>query len=351
LRVGLRRSWWGLRWCGDGGNERVEARSGVVAFTEDGGAYADGGGTFFDGDSEVVRHAHGELREGRVGGQVFVAQAAEVLEIGAGEGGVVGEGWDGHEAADFNIGEGGEAVKQGRKFIRSKAVLRGFRGEFDFDEDGEGFVKGVRGFAEAGGRFEGIDGVDGGKEFGGLGGLVALKRADEVKQGIGGGGLRREAKRGKVSGFGGELLDAVFAKEPLASCVGLKDGFSGVGLADGHQGDGSGVAVGVGAGCGDLVAQVVKVRGNGHGSVPVYGVGFEVESKGFMLERRILVGRIWSCIQLGSFTVLKSRFGPLRHSRQTQRSSVQQQQLRTARVSAFERYPAAFDVDEVLITF
>ena len=54
---------------------------GHPAFAEDGGADADSGGTFFDGDNEIVGHAHGELRERGMGGMVFIAQAAKVLEV------------------------------------------------------------------------------------------------------------------------------------------------------------------------------------------------------------------------------------------------------------------------------
>ena len=69
---------------------------------------------------------------------------------------------------------------------------------------------------------------------------------------------RRGASRGveEIGEFGSlglPLLNAVFAEEALAGCVGFADGFGGMHLADGHEGDGAGVAVGAGAGVGDFV--------------------------------------------------------------------------------------------------
>ena len=99
------------------------------------------------------------------------------------------------------------------------------------------------------------------------------------------------------------LLDAVFSEEALAGGVGLKDGFGGVGFADGHERDGGGVAVGTGAGGGDLVAELLEVCGDGHGSDPVYGA----VDAGFILGE---VGFWWPeyrpCIQLAHFPVLGS---------------------------------------------
>ena len=60
------------------------------------------------------------------------------------------------------------------------------------------------------------------------------------------------------------LLNAVFAEEALAGGVGFEDGFGRMHLADGHEGDGGGVAVGAGAGVGDLVADALEVGGDGH---------------------------------------------------------------------------------------
>ena len=69
----------------------------------------------------------------------------------------------------------------------------------------------------------------------------------------------------QVGAFGLPLLDAVFAEEALAGCVGFAEGFGGVHLADGHEGDGGGVAVGAGAGVGDFVLYSFEVGSDGHG--------------------------------------------------------------------------------------
>jgi hypothetical protein len=244
---------------------------------EDGGAEADRGGAFFDGYGEVVGHAHGEVGEGWVEGLVLVAEAAQMLEVGAGGFGVGVEGWDGHQAADFEVLERLEGGEKGGEVFGGEAVLGVFGGKFDFDEDGEDFVEGLGGDVEAFCGLEGVEGVDGVEDFGGLVGLVVLEGADEV--GLRG---RREALRGwrgillgsedigEERKFCLPLLDAVFAEEALARGVGFEDGLGGVHLADGHEGDGRRIAVGASAGVGDIEAQALKVRGDGHGRAPVY---------------------------------------------------------------------------------
>src|ERR1700758_2339029 len=78
---------------------RLESRS--WSFSEDGGADAHAGRTFFDGHFEIVRHAHREnvhaygwklARGGRV------AQFAQTAEVGARAFGIVGKRWHRHQA-------------------------------------------------------------------------------------------------------------------------------------------------------------------------------------------------------------------------------------------------------------
>ena len=159
---------------------RDDAHLGVGAFAEDGGADADGGGTFFDGNGEIVGHAHGELGESGMGGEVFIPEAAQVLEVRAGGFGVFAPWRDGHQAGGLEIGERSERGEECGKLLGVEAVLGGLVREFDFDEDGESFVEGACGVVEALGCFERVDGVDGLEEFGGFGGLVVLQSADEV---------------------------------------------------------------------------------------------------------------------------------------------------------------------------
>ena len=148
-----------------------------------------------------------------------------------------------------------ELIEEGGEVFGVEAVLGVFGGELDLDEDGDGFVERGGGAVETLGGLEGVECVDGVEELGGLGGFVVLEGADEVHLDVSGGdyGLFRLP-----------LLDAVFAEEALAGGVGFEDGLGRVHLADGHEGDGAGRAVGPGAGVGDLVADALEVGGDGH---------------------------------------------------------------------------------------
>ena len=86
-------------------------------------------------------------------GLLLVAEAAEGLEVGAGGLGFEGPGRDGHEAAGLEVWQFGDGVEEGGELIGGKAVLGLFVGEFDFDEDGEGFVEGGGSGVEALGDF------------------------------------------------------------------------------------------------------------------------------------------------------------------------------------------------------
>src|ERR1700689_4159240 len=101
----------------------------VGALAEDGGADADGGRAFFDGYGEVVGHAHGELGEGGAEDEVFVAQAAEMLEGWARGLGVFVEGRDSHEAAGLEVRERLEGAEESGKLFGGEAVLGVFVGE------------------------------------------------------------------------------------------------------------------------------------------------------------------------------------------------------------------------------
>ena len=86
----------GLEPQGEGASVRDVLCEGCVSFcrpeytaAEDGGADADAGAAFFDGDGEVVGHAHGEFGEVGVG-ERLVAEAAELAEVGARGFGVFG---------------------------------------------------------------------------------------------------------------------------------------------------------------------------------------------------------------------------------------------------------------------
>ena len=105
---------------------------------------------------------------------MFVAQTAEMLEVGARDFGVFVEGRDGHEAAGHEVGERLESVEKCGEFFGGDAMLGFFVREFYFDEHAESFSERLRGGVEAVGGFEGVEGVDGVEDFGGFGGLVIL---------------------------------------------------------------------------------------------------------------------------------------------------------------------------------
>ena len=86
---------------------------------------------------------------------LLVAEAAEVLEVGAGGFGVVGAtpGRDGHQAGCGEVWKFGDGVEEGGEVFGGEAVFGFFVGEFYLDEDGEFFVEGCGGGVEALGDF------------------------------------------------------------------------------------------------------------------------------------------------------------------------------------------------------
>ena len=169
-----------------------------------------------------------------------------MLEVWAGGFGVVGEGWDGHESADFEVEERLQGCEKGGEFGWGEAVLGVLVRELDLDEHAEGFVKGLGGGVEAFGGFEGVESVDGVEDLGRFGGLVVLEWADEVD-------LRGGEEIGEGCALGLPLLDAVFAEESLAGFEGFKESLGGLDFADGHECDGVGGTVGAGAGVADFI--------------------------------------------------------------------------------------------------
>lgn len=86
--------------------------------TEDGGADADEGAAFFDGDFVVVAHAHGEGWEGEVrAGLEGVTEVTQGDEVGARGFRVFVEGRDAHEALDVETIEAEEIIKLGQQSV------------------------------------------------------------------------------------------------------------------------------------------------------------------------------------------------------------------------------------------
>ena len=231
-------------------------RSEGLAFAEDGGTDADGGGAFFYGYGEVAGHAHGEFFEVGVTGGVVVAEFAEMAEEGACGFAFGGERRDGHETRDAQVLQGMDRVQEIAESFRGDAMLGFLVGQFDFDEDRENFPEVGCCGVEAFGGFEGVDGVDGGEEFRGLGCFVVLQRADEVDFEI--------RQCGKGGSFGLHFLNAVFAEEALTGVVGFDESGYGMGLADGHEADVVRGSARVGGGGCELFADSLQIVSNTH---------------------------------------------------------------------------------------
>lgn len=208
----------------------------VVAFAEDGCADADDGAAFGDGYAVVVGHAHGDFGEvggvGECGAAQVVEEGADAAEFGADEGVVVDEGCHAHDAADAQVGVGGEEVggDEGGGFVGCEALFGVFAGDVELDEDVLDFVdaggaafdfgdESLVGYAvyECGVRDDHFD-------------FVGLEVADEVPPDVG----------GELGGFGDEFLRSAFAKVAFAGGVGLADGFGGVEFGDADESDAGG---------------------------------------------------------------------------------------------------------------
>ena len=210
---------------------RGHGRRWGIAFAEDGGADADAGAALFDGDGEVVGHADGELGEGGVEALLFVAEAAEFAEVGAGGFGV------------FGAGPGGTVIRPvGMRFSRGAMALRRV-----------GRSSGARPCLVS--SWESLTSMRMGSFLlraaaaelrrwailrestvsmawkSSAARVVLLDWRGPMRWNFGGG------EGGDGGGFFCEFLDAVFAEEALAGGVGFQDGFGGVHLADGHEGD------------------------------------------------------------------------------------------------------------------
>lgn len=225
-------------------------RRGFGPGAEEGGADADQGGSFFDGDFEVAGHAHRELAKieaGVVAGERF-AQRAEVAKTGAGGIWIFIEGSDSHQPAQGKVRKRLDAVKE-RAEIGGAGIEAGFGGlvaELHFEKDGQGLCGFGGGFVESFGEAERVDGVDGVEERSGFSGLVGLQMADEVN-------FRVHVELGEAGALRFEFLHAIFAEESEARGDGFGNGFGGVEFGDGHEADVAAAAAGAAAGCGNAI--------------------------------------------------------------------------------------------------
>ena len=183
---------------------------------------------------------------------------------------------EGVEEVDWVMIRGGDAHQTAQLFAEARnagadedvgfgggdAGFLGFVADIDLDQEvgdaADALGRRLDGIGEAW-PVKGFDGVGG---TDGVGGLVGLQRADEVEAEI---WMVRSERRE----FGGGLLDAIFAKNGLAGLEGGGNGFGGVRLADGDEGDVGWGAASAGGGRGDAGVDAGEGRGDrvgfGHG--------------------------------------------------------------------------------------
>ena len=183
-----------------------------------------------------------------LGGEGF-AQRAKTPEAGTGGFRVVVEGGDGHEAAQGDVREIGQAFEECWQ-IGTGGIETGFGGlvaELDFEQDGQGPGAFGGGLVQALGEAEGVDAVDGVEQLSSFGGFVGLQMADEVHVEVG------EAEFAEACVLGFEFLDAVFAEEGHAGGSGFHHGFGGMDFRNRHEADVAWWTAGMGGRGGDAV--------------------------------------------------------------------------------------------------
>lgn len=231
------------------------AGDGSGAFTDQGSADADEGGTFLHSHFEVAAHAHAE--DGQGGAQEILGTAGQIAAAAEGGAGAFGDGAVGghaHEAMDFESGEGVQFLQFGQEGFRGVTELGGFTGHIDLDEDGQGTTEGIGTALQLKGEAEAVHALDAVKGLGGFAGFVGLEMADEVPFEVGGG----------LGDFGSGFLDAVFAEEPDPEIGQSADGGDGVIFGDRHQADLGGGAVGALAGVVEASLDYLEVCGKVH---------------------------------------------------------------------------------------
>src|ERR1700722_3466418 len=248
----------------------VEARSaggiGVIAAVirdgagaEQGGAGANFGGAFFDGDFEVVAHAHGQNRQRFSDApRYLIAQFGEFAEKRADCFGLVEERRNGHQPTQLQIREGADAFGQRGQVCFRNSAFRRLVAEVNFDQDAEFFIFGGRRSVEPLREREAIDRIDAIEQPCGSRGFVALQVADQVPGG---------SEIGKRRSFAFEFLNAIFAEVAQASLVGREDRFGWMGFGDGDDGDFLGAPAGMLRGASDALADVREVGGDGRGGI------------------------------------------------------------------------------------
>ena len=221
------------------------ATSALSALAEDLRADAHVGGAEGDGRLEVGAHAHAELREAQLAG--------ELGEEGEMHAGLLVERRDAHQAGDVELQLVAAQAQQAGGLLRHDAGLLRLLAGVDLDEELQAPALLGHLLGDGCGDLGPVDGVDRIEQGDGLLGLVGLQRADQVQLDV---GIALAQRR--PLGLG--LLHAVLAEQAMA---GVEDGLDMLGaerLGDGDELDGGRVALGAVRGGGDAAAGRRRAR-------------------------------------------------------------------------------------------
>ena len=212
----------------------------------------------------------------------FLEQFPQASEAESRELLVVGEWGHGHEANDFEVGQGADLLGERGDGTDGEAELLFFLAGVDLEEDFDTVGQSQSGggsvdFLGESERVDGMDAVDQGQE--GFD-LVALEVANHVPAGPGGrflldAGQPIAAAADEFVDHGltlGKLLDLRFTEIGQSHFEQQPDGVDLDGFGNGDKADVGGVAMGAGAGFGDVVLDTFEVFGDFLFHVCLFGV-------------------------------------------------------------------------------
>jgi len=224
------------------------------ADAEQSGAGTNFSGALFDGDIEIVAHAHGE--RGKWAHEIprqLVAKRGEFAEEWAGTLRIVEKRRNRHQPLQLKMPEGGEIFREGGQIRFRNSAFCGFVAEMHLDEDAELLIfRGSRGI-EPLREGEAIDRVDAVEEAGGARGFVALQVTDQMP-----GGVEICDRRN----FAFKFLNAILTEMAEASVEGRDYRVRRMRLCYGDNRDFLGATPGTMRGAGDALANPREIFGD-----------------------------------------------------------------------------------------
>ena len=209
------------------------------SFSENSRTYTHAGCSLFYCYLEIVRHAHGknrstDFRQPTRGDPV--ANLAELAKVEARPLRIFRVRRNGHQAANFQIPPSRRALQNQIQFVRTLFVRArrdpGFgqlAANIDLDQDGQYSARAFRRRIQLFRHPRGVNGINRGKQFDCLRGLVRLQMSDQVPRGV-----RQIAQGSRLSG---ELLHPALAKHAQPGRVRFVDALRRESLAHAHQRD------------------------------------------------------------------------------------------------------------------